>query len=373
MAYQQGYIYKAFNAWHLRYYTTGTVKGVKVRVQKSRRICDTKDHSKSDAKRLAAPFLADLNEPVAADATVDRDTTVSEFWEKVYEPFIVENKHASTVHGYCQIWKQHLKPHLGDRTLKEYRTPMGTVFLTGLAKKLRFYTVQHIRSLASGIFSHAVAVGAVESNPWHDVKILGKVKGKGTTPHYTLEQVEDIVSALADHPEAQLIVCLAYFAGLRPSEIGALDWTDFDAQCVHVRRAIGRGVVGDTKSEKSVRSVPIIAQVRIPLELWRKKRGMPTQGWVFPNSQGKPVDLRKLTDRVIVPALEANKIEWRGLYACRRGFATIITELTKDRGLAASQALGHSDPKVTLAHYIKPIPQETIEAMKMLEERAGRS
>lgn len=80
-----------------------------------------------------------------------------------------------------------------------------------------------------------------------------------------------------------------------------------------------------------------------------------------------------MLSRILIPKLKAKRIEWRGLYACRRRLATIITELTKDRGLAASQALGHSDPKVTLAHYIKPIPQETIDAMKMLEERAGRS
>ena len=53
------------------------------------------------------------------------------------------------------------------------------------------------------------------------------------------------------------------------------------------------------------------------------------------------------------------------------GFATIITELTSNHGVAASQALGHGDPRVTLAHYIKPISQETMEAMKLLEERTA--
>src|SRR5439155_21724762 len=33
----------------------------------------------------------------------------------------------------------------------------------------------HIRSLASGIFTHAINTGRLESNPWRDVRILGKV------------------------------------------------------------------------------------------------------------------------------------------------------------------------------------------------------
>jgi integrase len=104
---------------------------------------------------------------------------------------------------------------------------MGSAFLTGLAKTLGRNTIQHVRSLASGIFSHAVNTGLLESNPWHDVKVLGKTKAPGKTKHYTLEEAVKIISALADHAHCQLIMALAFFLGLRPGEIQGLRWEDF--------------------------------------------------------------------------------------------------------------------------------------------------
>ena len=136
------------------------------------------------------------------------------------------------------------------------------------------------------------------------------------------------MSALVDHVDAQLIFALSYFAGLRPGEINALDWTDFDTEFVHVRRAIGRGVVATPKTKKSIRSVPLITPVRIALELWRAKRGNPASGWVFPNGDGEPINLTKFVERIIEPALEAEGVEFKTLYAGRRGFATILRELT---------------------------------------------
>jgi hypothetical protein len=42
----------------------------------------------------------------------------------------------------------------------------------------------------SAIFSHAVNLGLLDSNPCHGVKILGKVKPAAPTTCYTLEEAE---------------------------------------------------------------------------------------------------------------------------------------------------------------------------------------
>src|SRR5258708_5703211 len=119
--------------------------------------------------------MKEINEQVPGN-TNERDITVAEFWEHTYLPFIEQELRASTVYGYKQIWNQHLKAHFGTITLKEYRTHMGSAFLTSLKKKLGRHTLQHIRSLCSGLFSHAVNVDKIESNPCRDMKILGKTK-----------------------------------------------------------------------------------------------------------------------------------------------------------------------------------------------------
>ena len=249
-------------------------------MQRSYRLCDKDDKYHSRTCKAVKLKAAEHMETVNANAAPVNDQTVVTFWEKTYLPFAEENLRASTVHGYKQIWGQHLSTHFGTTALKEYKTHMGSLFLTSLAKKLGRHTIQHIRSLASGIFSHGVNVGVIESNPWHDVKVLGKTSEPGETAHYTLEEAENIITALVDRVDAQLIVSLAFFMGLRPGEIQGLQWEDIDSlpgdsgiRWIHIRRAVARNIVGETKTTSSVASLPLIMPVLIPLDLWRAKRG----------------------------------------------------------------------------------------------------
>jgi integrase len=375
--YQSGHIYEASGAFFVRYYVTEIVDGKATRVQRSSRLCEKDDrhHSRTckAVKQKAAEHMKTVNEKTAPV----NDQTVAAFWEKTYLPFASENLRASTLHGYKQIWGQHLSNHFGTTLLKDYRTHMGSLFLTSFAKKLGRHTIQHIRSLASGIFSHAVNVGVIESNPWHDVMVLGKTKEPGETAHYTLEEAEDIISALVEHVDCQLIVALAFFMGLRPGEIQGLRWEDIDSapdhqglRWIHIRRAVARNVIGETKTTSSVASLPLIAPVLIPLNLWRQKSGDKTEGWIFPNGRGKPVDLRSVIGRTIVPTLAAKNIEWKTLYAGRRGAATILTQLTGD-ALAAKELLRHKNLAVTTDKYVKAIPEALLKGIKLLEAAAA--
>jgi integrase len=375
--YQSGHIYEASGAFFVRYYVSEIVDAKPTRVQRSYRLCDKDDKYHSRTCKAVKQKAAEHMETVNANAAPVNDQTVGTFWEKTYLPFAEENLRASTVHGYKQIWSQHLESHFGTTALRDYKTHMGSLFLTSLAKTLGRHTIQHVRSLASGIFSHAVNVGVIESNPWHDVKVLGKTKEPGKTKHYTLEEAEDIISALVEHVDCQLIIAFAFFLGLRPGEIQGLKWEDIDEKWVHIRRAVVRNVVGETKTTSSVASLPLIAPVKIPLKLWRQKcsarsESGKAEGWLFPNAKGKPVDLKSLVSRVIVPTLKAKGIEWKTLYAGRRGAATILTQLTGD-ALAAKELLRHKNLAVTTDKYVKAIPEALMKGIKLLEAAATGS
>ncbi len=292
------------------------------------------------------------------------DVTVANFWTKTYEPFAAENLRHSTVYGYRHIWAQQLEKHFGTITLREYRTHMGSAFLTTLSKTLGRSTVQHIRSLASGIFAHAVNLGLIETNVWHDVKVLGKSRVPEETQHYTLEEAENMISALVEHPKGQALMALACFAGLRPGELQGLRWSDLDPDYgfVHIRRSVVRGVEGELKTAGSTRSLPLIAPVRLALMAWR--RAAPENERIFTG------DLKTITT-AIRPALKSAGVEWKGLYAGRRGFATILTQLTGD-ALAAYEGLGHSDLGVTTKKYVKDMPKALTAGMKLLEAEVAK-
>jgi hypothetical protein len=98
--------------------------------------------------------------------------TITDFWVSIYEPYVAKHKRANTVHSYRVIWNKHFKAHFGDRELRAYQTPEATSFLSKLAETRGQRTVQHVRSLMSGIYSHAVAIGACKVNLIGDCKIL---------------------------------------------------------------------------------------------------------------------------------------------------------------------------------------------------------
>jgi integrase len=353
--YQDGHLVKRFGGWHVRYYVTE--QGI--RKQKSHRLCSA-DETKSHAKELRDKFLA---EQVNIGVSNEGPMGVVEFWDKIYWDFIKDgNLKPSTLHGYRQIWNQHLKAHFGAMNLSDYKTATMTNFLTGLAKKLRPRTLDRIKWLASAIFAHAVATGKCESNPIRDAKVLGKTLPNGVTGFYSLEEIENVITALVDHPAAQLVMALSFFAGLRKGEIQGLQWPDIDENYIHVRRAFSRGVVSTPKSKDSVRSLPIIGPVKLLLKLWRQKAG--EKVWLFTNSEGTAQNMDQLAREVIIPCLKKAEIPWRGYHAGRRGLGDALKQLTGSSD-AGRDVLGQATSDVTRDHY-EDKQRSRIAALKLL-------
>jgi integrase len=358
---QGGHIYERHGAFHVRYYTVEDG----VRKQKSHRLC-TKDrntgHGSTSAKAVVMQ-CEDFMRTVNSDVPKPKALTVVDFWDNTYLPFITENNlKPSTLLGYQQIWNQHLKAHFGTTALNDYRTPLMTNFLTQLSKKYKPYTLKHIKFLASSVFAHAVATGHCESNPIRDAKVLGKMQPDGETGVYSLEEIENVISALVDHVECQLIMALAFFLGLRKGEIQGLQWNDIDADYIHVRRNFTRGKGGlhltTPKTKKSVRSIPIIQPVRGLLLLWRAKN--PGDGFVFTSN------LTTLSRNPIRPTLEKAGLTWKGYHSGRRGLGTTLRTLTGNSN-AGRDLLGHSTSQVTEQHYEAAMPDEVLKGMKLLE------
>src|ERR1700734_368509 len=355
--YQEGYLRKRFGAWHVSYYITENGR----RKLKSHRLCDDQQ-KKSHVKQLRDEYMRDYVNIGAANAG---PMGVVAFWDAVYLPFIesADNLKPATIHGYKQVWNQHLKSHFGSVNLSDYKTHMMSGFLTGLAKTLRPRTLNSIKWLASAIFAHAVASGHCETNPIRDAKVLGKTLGHGDTKSYTLEEMENVITALVDRVDAQLVMALSFFAGMRKGEIQGLQWADIDGDFLHIRRAFSRGVEGIPKSKKSVRAIPIIQPVRIPLVLWRRKAGDGAV-WVFPNSEGNAWDMANFATKIIKPALKKARIEWRGFHAGRRGLGPELRSITGN-STAGRDVLGHTTTRVTEASYEHTLPEDALRGMKL--------
>lgn len=354
------------------------------RVQKSHRLCDVKNRTKTEASDLAHDFLRVIKQ---ATPVTTEDVTVRDFWEHQYLPYCErewkgKGMRPSSVRGFKQIWKQHLAPHFGDTTLRTYSAKMARRLFSSLKTKQGHNTLRHIRALSSAMFAEAVERDLIDANPWRGVKLPKDCKDPEPTGWYTLQEAEDIISALVDHVDCQLIMALSCFLGLRPGEIAALKIEDFDTGYVHVRRSVVRGVVGEPKTVESVRDLPLLDAVRVPLELWRRKCGR-TGGWLFESRNGTPVDLHNVIRRVIVPHVEgkrscvlcdrtpkASGVVWKSMYSGRRGAITAIIEATNGNYAVAQALAGHKRMTTTLNVYKKAITRESFaDGMKQYEQK----
>lgn len=412
---QVGSLYVNGDTCYLKYRTPQSKDGT--RVHKSIRLCEKSDvytwHWKKVTKangeikeelrvsnavktlrdETMARLMQEMREESTGLATQD-DMTVADFWEHRFIPHCEElvkltgkpRMKPSTVRGYRQIWKQHLKAHFGSMTLKKYEPFMGTRFFRSLVSTQGKNTLKHIKALGSSIFGYAVAEEILKLNSWREVKISEDAIESKATQHYTLAEAEDIISALLDHVDCQLILALSCFLALRPNEIAGLRWEDFDKEWVHIRRGVVRGTVDVPKTPESVASLPLIDQVIVPLKLWRQKCGNRKEGWVFESRNGTPVDLHNLTARVIIPHVagkeecarcnkkpKSSGVKWKSLYSGRRG--AITNAIEKSNGnFAVGQALArHKSGKTTLDVYKKAITPAAFKAgMKMLEAAGSK-
>lgn len=382
-----GHIYERNGAFHCRYYTT--INGE--RVQKSKKLIDKTGRMtvrSGEVKDACKAFMLTVIDQVVMEPPPVAGMTVAQFWEGHYLPYCEhewkgKGMKRSSVRGFKQIWNQHLKDHFADTTLRDYSAKMARKFLFGLKTKQGKNTLRHLRALASALFGDAVERDLMEANPWRGVKLPKDCREAEETGHYTLAEAEDIISALVDHVDCQLVMALSCFLGLRPNEIAALKWEDLDSDgWLHIRRGVVRGVVDTPKTKESLAPIPVLDAVRVPLELWRAKSKDATSGWVFGSRNNTPVDLYNMIARVIVPHLNGEdecvrcaiapivttKLAWKGLYAGRRGACTLTVEATGGNYAVAQALLRHKSMTTTLNVYKKAITPESFAAgMKLLE------
>jgi integrase len=358
---QKGQRIETPTAWMLRYYFDGRQKCITLAPK------NDLYRSWADVEPLIERELGQLE---SQTKTVSGAVGLSEYIEKHYLPWVEANKAAVTANSYKRVWVRYWKPSCADSLkLTELKTADVMAILTHHAKAgFGARALSHAKWFVSGVYEHAIAWGIVPKNPVPDAKWLCKVDRPAKQMEYSLPEVLSMLSILgAKNIQAAGAVALCYFAALRPAEARGLKWEDYNGEELQVRRSVWRNKVGQTKTEDSAGSVPVIKPLRILLERLRSES---TGEYVLSNSAGKPISLDSLNVRVIAPALKEAGIEWRGYYPCRRGISSLITDTSK-KALNSTGLLRHSTPVTALKHYTRAQKGSIIAALKTVEEMAA--
>jgi integrase len=351
-------IYEANGAFHLRIYSSVDIKtgqpnktgdkGKPLRIQQSTMLArKDKVHTSEQSPtvlRLANAKHEQIKNWESAiqrgETLPDRDMTISDFWSQIYIPYIEQNKAAATIQTYKLYWGSYLSDHFASKTLSGYEPHMGVALIENLATKYSENTVSHIKALASAIFSYALIKDYITINPWTTIaakveKLDLKYKKVKTLRAYNraeIERILDTLSMITGREEynaelAAMVIAVCFYGGLRPSEAAGLMWENVDLNngAMFICRAFVAGKHKDSTKTAVNRTVGMVPQLRNRFKVWHQKWHFPTKGLVFPNRTGEtPVDINKIGDRIIRPALEKVGLEWFGMYACRRGYGTMM-------------------------------------------------
>lgn len=327
---QIGYITRHRGWWVLRYRERVGVGGKIKTIQRAKRLVpvDAEHQTKASVRDLAKRELAPLNRNVAEPLSI---TKLGDFVDRVYLPFVKQQKRPSTYRGYSKLWGLYLKAPVAQAWLREIKTHQVQLWLEEIARAhaISKTTVKHVKHFLSGIFRHAAQQGYFDgANPVKLAEVPAFAPNGNDTKPYSLEEVGTMLEVLSE-PSATAVATAA-FTGLRLGELRGLTWECYEPApdgasfgSLRVTRSVWRSTVGDPKTARSKASVPVIPQLAHRLDAHRKRWGNPMAGPIFANTLGKPLDLDGCYQREMKGLLKKAGIVWHGWHGFRRAWRRI--------------------------------------------------
>lgn len=252
-------------------------------------------------------------------------------------------------------------PRFGDRSLSDFSKADLLGFRADIAKRNgragQTLSAKRINKLMAQLNTiledgcdryHLIA-------PSRGIKPL-KQKRTDVSP-FTLDEVNLLIRKV--RPDYRGYLTLRLLTGLRTGEADGLQWQDidFEANTLRVERTVSRNGDGDTKTEGSKRTIPLVPQVREAL-LAQQQASLPNCPWVFHSKHGHPIDVVNFTNRIWYPLLRHLGMKKRPPYQMRHTAATLMLASGENPEWVASM-LGHSTTEMLFRVYSRFVPNLT--------------
>lgn len=267
------------------------------------------------------------------------------------QPHVRQNTFEYT---YRSTVENHLIPYFGLFKLRDITNNMIQVFFN-LNSKLSASLLNKMRICLSQIFETAIANQIISFSPCSTVavKSVQKVKDKDT---YTLEECNEIIEACKTH-RFGIYIRIILQMGLRPSELCGLKWEDinFKNATMSIKRGCtdlnGMAVIGETKSIKSKRTIPV------PKDLLEALKKNKETGYIVISASGKNISPHVFTKKRYDVFFKETGLRKLTPKQMRSTCGTLLYEKCHDI-YAVKAFLGHSDMKVTSNIYVQPNPED---------------
>jgi len=317
-------------------YVQGVVEGKRYRI--STKLPATKKNINYIKKYARDELLKLVNKPKPKPKT-----SLKDFGNLVIKT--IENKvDISSYKRYQSIFRLHILPYFKHFELKDIKVVDIENWQNELLKKLSTSTVQKARILLKKILKKAYQDDLIEKNPFEFVEVVKMKKPKREI--YTYEEMKLMIDNADGWLKTFLVV--AFGTGMRTGELMALKWCDIDFEnnLIHVRRSIRDGVLKESTKTGNDRIITMLDSVK--QELLKAPRN---NEFIFVNKYNQPFSYSSsIIDYHFKPLLKKINVKYKGLYATRHTFATLMIREGIDVKWVQNM-LGHSTAKMTLNVY----------------------
>lgn len=324
-------------------------------------------------KAVVEQFKREKEIEIVTGDIMESETTLSEFVENVYFPVYTKELSPTTLKGYRNVYDNAkdycIKQYFGDFKMRNITMRMVQQYVNTLSDRVNPKTVRSYVSFLHLIFSYAITEEIIKrKNPADNIRLPHNIK---TEPEFfTLDQIISMLKLSEEDLNAQLIIALGAFAGLRRSEMAGLKWEnvsiDGDDPQIRIKAALVKdGKKEFVKSPKTIagkRSIPIpealvsiLKDVHVEY-LKNKMRYGPEfadDGYVLSSETGghytpSTIDnhyrrrLRKINEETGIPILSLHKL--------RHTYATLLIDGGANPKVVQKN-LGHEDVTMTLGLY----------------------
>ena len=292
---------------------------------------------------------------------VDTGPLFSDFAEKWFDECKIGWR-KSYVQTMRDTIDKHLLPYFGEKVVSSIRREDILDFRSQLAKvpgrKGQTLSARRINAIVLGLrqILNEAADRYNFTSPGQRIKPL-KIKRLDIKP-FTLDEVNLILKTVrADYRDYFIV---RFFTGMRTGEIHGLKWkyVDFKNRQILIRETlVGEEIEDEGKTDLSIREISMSDAVYDALMRQREVTQKHSE-FVFCNTEGKPLNLNNLTNRVWYPLLRYLGLELRRPYTTRHTAATLWLAAGENPEWIARQ-MGHSTTEMLFRVYSRYVPNLT--------------
>jgi len=261
----------------------------------------------------------------------------------------------STYKRYKSILENGILPKLGNTPVKDLKISHIDQWRNELLTRFTAKTVKEYQIVFRGIFQKALQDEEVNKNPFDALDSL-KVKKPKVTPLLPYE-----VKLILDTAQGWFknYLALGFMTGMRVGEIVALKWENVSLKNreIYVCASKAKGIEGTTKTESSVRYIPIVDTLVPFIESQKMLTG--DKEYVFINQYGKSFyDYKNIGRHHWNVLLKECGLEHRRMYEMRHACATNLLMSGRYSVNEIASVLGHSTPQMLFQRYTRNISAE---------------